>query len=225
MSLADGVNGWLLRHHAQGNTSLVLDIFTLEVGRVAVLAKGGRKNPHIQPFRPLWLSATGKARLPLVRQLEAAGNAVALTGKALWCSYYLNELLLRLLPDSEPAIRIFSAYGETLENLSHSQELQRPLRHFEMLLLAECGYALELHHDCQGQPLTPNAYYQWSEDGLQLAPNGMAGHHLIAFRDGHWNDDIANISRQLLRRALAQQLGPAPLKSRELFRDLSHPEA
>jgi DNA repair protein RecO (recombination protein O) len=220
MTRVEGVHGWLLRHRPQGNTSLVLEAFTLEAGRVDLLAKGGRKNPLLQPFQPLWLNWAGQGSLPLLRQPEAAGAALLLAGMALWCGFYLNELLLRLLPRAEPVPLLFACYGSTLDALHQGEEPQQHLRRFELQLLAECGYALQLERDVQGEPLAEHTCYRLGADGLEASIQGFAGRDLLGFVKGEWNTAIARASRDLLREALARQLGPAPLKSRELMRQM-----
>lgn len=220
MSAAEGVHGWLLMRRPQGNTSLVAELFTLEAGRMDLLARGGRKNPMLQPFRPLWLSWAGRGNLPTLRQVESVGAAMGLAGMSLWCGFYVNELLLRLLPRAEPAPLLFASYGSTLAALHEHDAPQRQLRAFELALLAECGYALELQQDVDGRRLLETACYRLGADGLELSQQGFAGHHLLAFAAGEWNADIARTSRDLLRAALARQLGPAPLKSRELMQSL-----
>lgn len=215
-----GVHGWLLRHRPQGNTSLVVELFTLEAGRIDLLAKGGRKNPLLQPFRPLWLNWAGRGNLPALRQLEAAGSSLSLAGMALWCGFYVNELLLRLLPRAESAPLLFGSYGATLEVLHSGAEPQRQLRQFELQLLAECGYAVSLDEDIQGAPLVADACYRLGSAGLERCQQGWAGNDLLGFAGGEWNAGIARTSRDLLREALARQLGPAPLKSRELLRQM-----
>lgn len=216
----DARHGWLLRSRARGDTSLVLELFTLEDGRTDVLAKGGRKNPLLQPFTPLWLTLAGRGSLPLLGKAEASGRQLSLAGEALWCGFYLNELMLRLLPANEPATLLFSGYGESLQVLSAGSGIPQALRRFELLLLRECGYELVLERDVQGEALDPDACYRLGKEGLEITARGFSGAALAGFAGGDWNDEIARASRDLLREALGRLLGPVPLKSREMLRSL-----
>jgi DNA repair protein RecO (recombination protein O) len=218
-SLTD-THGWILTRRPQGDTSLVLELLTLEAGRFAVLAKAGRKNPLLQSFQPLWLNAGGRGNLPLLRRVEATGPSLSMKGESLWCAFYINELLIRLLPEGEVAAHLFSCYGSTLEVLASGGDVQRALRHFEQQLLIDCGYGLDLSADVQQVSLSAARCYRLTAAGLAVAAQGYPGAHLLAWQAGQWDKDIARTARDLLREALAVHLGPAPLKSRELLRSL-----
>lgn len=211
-------HGWVLERRPQGDTSLVLRLFTLRQGRIDVLAKGGRKKRELQPFQPLWVEVGGRASLPLLKKAEASGRALALSGERLWCAFYINELLLRLLPGSEASVDLFAAYGRLLEEMSVTQELEPLLRRFEWLLLNDSGYAVALSQDMHGRPLQAGCLYRLQPTGLEVTRDGLPGAHLLAWQQGDWDADIALTIKRLLRQLLAGPLGPKPLQSREMFR-------
>ncbi len=217
MATTEEAHGWLLHHRAYGNTSLILELFTLEQGRLDLMAKGGRKNLALQPFSPLWLRYGARGKLPSLYQAEATGQRLNLAGTAFWCGFYLNELVLRLLPKGEPSTALFSRYGQTLDELATGRNIQAELRQFEWQLLADCGYQLLLDTCCNGEPVRPEAYYRFTEDGLVTASKGFAGKDLLGFARGDWSPAIARTSLQLMRQALGHRLGGKPLKSREML--------
>lgn len=217
------VHGWILSKRAFGDTSVILDILTPEQGRLSVLSKGGRKNALLQPFQPLLISFAGRGELPYLRHSEANGRALSLRGDALWCAFYLNELLTRLLfPGVAVSPSLFRQYGNTICTLEETNKLQPPLRQFEWELLQECGYAFDLGADTSGHPLQPEACYQVSQEGLMMAAQGLAGQSILAWQQGQWNADIARTSKLLMRTALLPYIGSRPLKTPQLFRSMKN---
>lgn len=211
---------WLLHRHAFRNTSLVVDLFLPERGRVGAVARGGRKIPALAPFTPLWVSLkAGRGELFSLRQVEPRGSALALQGTALYCGFYLNELLMRLLhrDDAHPAL--WPVYEHSLTALAGETPLDITLRRFERVLLDEIGYGLTLDHDAEGLPLDDRACYQWLPDqGLVRRADGYPGDLLRALAGEQWSDAVRRMAKPLLRTALAPHLGDKPLRSRELFR-------
>lgn len=223
----DGANGlepaWLLHRRPFRNTSLILDLFLPGGGRVGAVARGGRRNPALAPFVPLWVQLQrGSGELHTLRQVEPRAAAVSLTGTALYCGFYLNELLVRLLHRDDPHPDLWPAYEYTLRELKGGTPLDVTLRRFEMVLLEEVGYGLVLEHDGEGQPLSPELRYGWVPDlGLIPNKNGHSGADLQALAEDRWTPAVRRMAKQLLREALAPHLGGRPLRSRELFRGTS----
>lgn len=156
-----GLTAYVLHSYHWSETSLILDLFTREQGRLAVAAKGA-KRPHSQlravllPFQRLHVALgrvpkIGAADVPLgdvqtLRSADWAGGAAMLTGAALFSGFYLNELLMRMMArqDSHPAL--FDAYDQVLPALAASDDgqVQAALRAFEISLLREIGVLPEL---------------------------------------------------------------------------------
>lgn len=211
---------WLLHRHAFRNTSLIVDLFLPERGRTGAVARGGRRTPVLAPFTPLWVDLkAGSGELSTLRQVEPRGPAVPLRGAALYCGFYLNELLVRLLHRDDAHPDLWPAYEASLTALIEDTPLDVTLRRFELVLLEQIGYGLALDQDADGRPLDPHGLYQWLPDqGLSAAPDGYSGELLRALAEDHWSDDVRRIAKPLLRAALAPYLGDKPLRSRELFR-------
>src|SRR5829696_5596903 len=101
------LSAYVLHRYDWSETSLILDLFTREQGRLAVVAKGA-KRPYSQlrsvllPFQRIHV---GLGRVPRadasadepanevqnLRSAEWAGGAAMLTGAALFSGFYLNE--------------------------------------------------------------------------------------------------------------------------------------
>jgi DNA repair protein RecO (recombination protein O) len=118
--------GFVLHAHPYRETSLVLDVFTRDHGRVAMVAKGA-KRPHsalravLQHFHPIALSWTGRGEVKTLTKAEYVGGMLPLAGDALLSGFYLNELLLRFCPREDAHPALFRHYMVTLTRLSHGE--------------------------------------------------------------------------------------------------------
>lgn len=222
---------FILHRRDYGNTSLILDFFCSETGRLPVLAKGAKRGrlptaAILQPFRPLWVSWTGRGEVRTLTSVEPAGRSLELTGQAIYCGFYLNELLTRLLGRGFPHPDLFAFYHAALVALAEGEPLEFSLRQFELRLLGEIGYGPRLDQDEEG-PVAPGERYLFNA-GQPLRRIGeggggaqtISGATLLALAEGNPLDDHEKRreARHFLRSLLAPHLGPKPLKSRELFR-------
>ena len=108
-------------------------------------------------FHPLRLGWSASAELGNLISAEWSGALQPLAGRGLMCGFYLNELLLRLLPRDDPHEALFDVYGEALARpLGRAAHAAPVLRSFEKRLLAELGYAPLLERDAaSGAPIDP----------------------------------------------------------------------
>lgn len=213
-------HGWVLHSRAFRNTSLILELLTEGRGRCGVVARAGKRNPLLQPFRPLALVLGGRGDLLQLRHVEATGAGMALPGRSLYCGLYMNEILMRLLHRDDPHPELMAPYAETLRNLE-SAVLPRDvaLRRFEMALLEALGYGFALDRDDHGRPVEAGACYRLEpERGLVRATRGWSGEALLSLAEGKWSEPARAVARELMREALAPYLGSAELTSRKLFR-------
>ena len=113
---------YLLHYTPWRDTSFIVDLFTLEHGRVGLVARGARSarpatRALYQPFRPLLVSWVGDGDLLTLTGIEESGAPISLEGAALGCGYYLNELVLRLLGKGQPQPALFGHYALALAAL------------------------------------------------------------------------------------------------------------
>ena len=233
--------GSVIHSRPYGDSSALLDVFTAEFGRVGLVAKGARRQTRkgskaglLQPFIPLLLSFSGGNELKTLRSVESAPGRVELAGDRLFSGLYVNELLVRLLHRDDPHPRLFAAYNDTVQQLAHLQMIDVGLRLFEMRLLEELGYRLELTIEgATGLPVRPEAFYHYqpgaglvrrragesSDDlpGADLPGTDLPGTDLLAMARGEIGGRVRQTARTLMREALAAHLGEEPLKSRQLF--------
>lgn len=219
------LHAYFLHTRAYRETSLLLDVFSAEGGRFSGSWRGGRRNKAGVPqlFQPLLLEATGAGELKSVQRVEAAGPALMLSGTSLFSGFYLNELLIRLLPREEPQHGLFVGYAEALGRLGEGGSPEPLLRAFEASLLETLGYGLDYGHDSdRGEDVSPGSHYAFYPDRGFARTTAVVGSYpgavLLALAAGDFADaGAAAAAKRIHRQALARLLGSKPLKSRELF--------
>ena len=155
------LSAYVLHRYDWSETSLILDLFTREQGRLAVAAKGAKRpysqlRPVLLPFQRIHVALgrvpkasdgdTQASEVQNLRSAEWAGGAAMLTGAALFSGFYLNELLMKLLARQDPHPRLFDVYAQTLPLLGGDDDTaqQAALRAFELTLLKEIGLLPDL---------------------------------------------------------------------------------
>ena len=143
------------------------------------------------------------------------------------CGFYLNELMIRLLPRDEPHTELFHFYHETILSLSEGRELTIALRRFELKLLQALGYAVTLDHDEDSNPIIPDKIYRYEAEygacDLTKTDRGIKvlGKTLLDMANDQYLDkETQQQSKQLMRYLLGFYLGDKPLHSKQLFVDL-----
>ncbi len=217
---------YVLHRRPYRDSSLLLECFSRDYGRVGLVARGGRGRLAgvLQPFAPLLLSWTGGGELKTLTQAESDGYADPLQGGALAAAFYLNELLLRACARLDAHPVVFEAYARALAALTGGMADEPALRRFERDLLAQLGYGLQLEHDVDGAAIDPAARYHYqSERGLIRAPDGeLPGAALLALREDALAEPAHLFAcKRLLRAQLAWHFGDKPLKSRQMYRALA----
>lgn len=141
-------SAYLLHATAWKESSLIAQMFTRDYGIVALVAKGAKRpysalKPVLLNFQPLLLSWVGANEVKTLTRAELAGIH-PLSGRALMSAWYMNELIMRLLPREDAHPAVFDQYSLALRALA-SGELSTALllRQFEWLLLQETGYGLD----------------------------------------------------------------------------------
>lgn len=226
---------WLLHHRPWSDSSRILDLLTCGHGRVTVFAHGARrpKSPWravLMPFQPLLVSWT-RGDGGTLTAAENAGTVAAMPPAQLLSAFYLNELLLRLLPKEDRHERLYDAYGEALAGL-RARPGHVALREFERVLLDELGYGVELGRDAgSGDKVEADRYYHFEpgrgvyavrEDGTEGA---LRGHDVIAVARGEFGGaDSETAARRIFGAAIAHCLEGRSLASREVMMALRRQE-
>ena len=224
---------FILHRYPFQNTSLIVDLFTLNFGRQRAIVKGGRASKFksrslLQPFQPVLVSLSGRGELKTLVGIESSAASIDLKGEYLYSGLYVNELLIRLLEGDIEHDLLFRIYQEALLGLQAGGNIEPMLREFELELLSNLGYGINLDNDCStGELIDESEWYEFyaqsgfvidrSSDKLQHA-NIFLGAHLIALRNRQIEElSVLRTAKRVLRLALAEQLGGKPINSRNLF--------
>ena len=228
----DDAPGYVLHSRPWRETSLIVEAFTREHGRVGLVARGVRQARSrfrglLLPFRLLLLSWSGRGELPALTGVDTEGPVRTLVGRALFSGFYLNELLLKLLPRNDAHPELFEDYRRAIDDLGGSAVLDVVLRTFEKGLLDALGYGPTLDRAADtGDPVSPDRRYRYVPERGPVESSRteegpvVSGGTLLALAGGRLDrgdDRERTEARHLMRAILAPHLGPRPLGSRELF--------
>lgn len=224
---------FVLHHYPYRETSQIIEVFTRQHGRVAMVARGARRPKSVLrgvllAFQPLLLSWFGKNELKTLHAAEWQGGVPQLTGLALMCGFYLNELLLHLLPRDDPHDSLFGDYYLAIRGLAAGGDVAPVLRRFELQLLQSLGYGVELIRTADsGEPVEPDRSYRFLlQHGVIAADvvdeTCMRGATLLNMASGVYPDaETLQQSKLLMRQLLGHYLGERQLYTRQLLRDLN----
>lgn len=233
---------YVLHRQSFRNTSLLVDFLSMDHGRLRLVARGARREkyrqrPLLQLFQPLLISFAGRGEVKTLTGLESGVQAIRLRGRQLFSGLYMNELLVRLLLNHDEHRGLYQLYQDTLLALQGGGGIEPALRRFELGLLAELGYGINLGLDCTSRlPIEPAALYRFTPDVGFRRFEGVAepgatqdcfrGEHLLALRElqqgseDDWqncSEVCAHAAKRLLRAAISSHLGRRPLNSRLLY--------
>lgn len=229
----DGAAAYLLHAYPFSESSLVLDVFARQFGRLAVLARGARRPRSamrgvLMTFQPLELGWFGNGDVKTLAKAEWVGGLPLLAGKSLLLGYYLNELLLKLMPREDAHPVLFDAYTAALSALADGATETADLRRFEKTLLRELGYGLSLERDAaSGSSVCADKRYVYQIERGAVEVEGdssdvsFSGKTLLDISADDYSDPrtLAE-SKALMRQLMAHYLGGQPLQSRRIFVEL-----
>lgn len=218
-------SAYVLHHREYRDTSRILDVFSARHGRLTLFARGARGPksrlaPLLMPFRPLFLSWTGRGDAAQLAGAEPDGEALPLGHRHLMSAFYLNELIISLTTRHDPQPQLFDDYARALRRLCVEAQPEPALRVFEKRLLERIGYGLELEVAAEGhyQYGPSQGLYQVRED----APGAYAGRALLALREESLDDArTLEVARRVLRQALDHCLEGRELRTRKVARSMA----
>jgi len=234
-SRVDHQPGVVLHSYPWRETSLIVEVFTRDHGRVALVARGAKRPTSqfrglLAPFFPLALSWSGRNEIKNLVRAEWIGGLAALRGDALLAAFYVNELLVRLLARGDAHELLFARYLAALERLRGEPPYAAALRSFELDLLSEIGYAVTLERCADDEPIDADAHYAIDGHGAvrrlthqqpATARAGFSGRTLIACARRSFDDAVtAAEARTLLRQLIGYHLDGRPLNTRRILQDL-----
>lgn len=227
---------FILHTRPYRNTSLIVDILTRDYGRITAVAKSARgpKSRYrgiLQTFTPLLIDFYGSGELKTLGNVELTGVYYVLKTKRLFCAYYLNEILLRLLAKDDPVPKIFSYYRTALDQLANLLNYESALREFELDMLSALGVLVSFvwEYESQKQIQADNHYQLIVDRGfhqtplpLDLANHIYLGADILSIEKRCWLDlSCLRSAKHILRQLISAHIGPNPIHSRRLIRDIA----
>jgi len=233
MSLRSTVDGHVLHARPYRETSLLLELFTREHGLLGAIARGVRSSrlrrdlpsARLQPFSQSLFVLHGRGDLRTVVRVEPEVNRYDLQGRNLYCGFYLNEIVMRLLVRMDPHPRLYDAYKLCMQALVLADDVQPVLRRFERLLVEAIGYGFSWSQTVpEGSPIRTECDYRFAPDcgfmtkSLSDAGPCFSGARILDIAAGRFeNPETLRVAKRIMRMALNFHLGPRPLQSRQLF--------
>ncbi len=229
--------GFVLHQRPYRDTSLILELFVRDHGRLSAFARGVRgprsRFASLQPFQPLLLSWSGRGESPTLSGAELDGPPPApMPSERILSGFYLNELLLRLTVPHDPQPELYAHYAATLARLRSGEPLEAVLRRFEKRLLDLLGYGNDLSCEAGGRAVEADAHYHfrpgaglWAAAGPD-AEGAVQGRVLLALAADQPPGDTEGQrqARQVLRAALDHCLDGRELRVRTVARAVARME-
>lgn len=218
---------WVLHQRDYRDSSRIVEFFTQQHGRTSAIAKGVKNAKSslrgvLQPFTPLIISWTGKGELKTLVSAETHGTPAGLSGDQLYCGFYLNEVLLRVLAKEDQYPELFDWYSLALGDLAASEPIEIVLRLFEKRLLEALGYGMTWHAEGHNNiPLQPSQQYRYHPQHGVIQHDTHAarvsGAALLALESESLTIAQAKQIGPMMRELMQQHLGHKPLNSRALW--------
>ena len=225
---------YLLHTRNYRESSLILEAFTRNVGRVALVARGARGKRsrwrnQLQPFRPLLLSWTQRGEMGTLTGADQVASPPPLHGESLFCGLYANELMMRFNQRSDPHAGLFEDYRQLLSVLAGSGAPQPALRLFEKQLLESAGFGLQLAHEHGSDtPISPETVYLYIPEKGPVRDTGgsgdrharVSGAALLALQSGNIRPEHLSELKRLMRSLVRHSLGDRDIRAQSLFREV-----
>jgi DNA repair protein RecO (recombination protein O) len=230
----ENVPAYILHSRPFKDSSALLECLTAEHGLVTLIAKGAKRPRSrmqgiLQPFILIHVGWVGKSELKTLTHVETQSMSPTLMGQKILLGLYLNEVLMRLLQHLDPHPQLFDDYDNTLRVIATTQSIiehEFALRQFELKLMAELGYGIDLTRDAKtGETIAPELLYAYDPQvGLiemshvSTVSVVVSGASIIALHQGQCtNEHQLREVKKLMRYILSLHLGNKPIESRKLF--------
>ncbi|MEM7561825.1 MAG: DNA repair protein RecO [Pseudomonadota bacterium] len=218
---------FIMRRREWRNTSLIVDLFTLDYGCVSALAKGARgsaSSSRYQPFTPLQVNWTGQRELKTLTSVESFNLPVS--EKNYLALLYINDLTLGLLPKAEPHLEIFEAYLQLL-HLAAEPLKEENLRRYELELVSQLGYFPDISHEADtGALIEADGCYHFEigkgfVNCSPTSPDAVDGGMIHDWLSGRYErDQVCRLAKSVLRSTIDFNLHGKALKSRDVSREI-----
>lgn len=169
------VEAIVLRHSDWGEADRLLWLFTRELGKVQVVAKGvrkarSRKAGHLEPFTRVELLLAYGRDLPIVTQAEAKDAYLALREDLVRVGYaaYVIELLDRFTYEEGENIGLYRLLNETLSRINRESDTAFAVHYYEVRLLDLVGFRPQLLQcvNCGNEIKAEDQFFSFEKGGV-----------------------------------------------------------
>jgi DNA repair protein RecO (recombination protein O) len=184
------VEAIVLRHADWGEADRLLWLFTRELGKVKVIAKGvrkprSRKAGHLEPFTRTELVLAQGRDFPIVTQAEAIDAYLEIHADLVRVAYalYVIELIDRFTYEEGENFALFRLLSDTLKRINQEAESTFAVRYYEIRLLDLVGFRPQLFQcvNCGSEIQPEDQYFSFEQGGVicpQCAPKVNEAHSI-----------------------------------------------
>ena len=221
---------FLLHQRSYGETSIIAEVFTRNLGKMSIIARGAKKPKskffgYLVPFSRLKITFSGRSELKTLTNIDRdlSLNNTYLSKKS-YSLLYINELMIKLLPKDAEHKPLFDLYSKFIQDSVNEEKMDYLLRNFELDLLEMLGYGINFHADINNEEeikLNKN-YIFVAESGFMASDNAkdFSGEDIIKIRERNFADISTKKLKQLTQATIMFCLEGKDLNSRQIFRRL-----
>ena len=228
MSQGNSDQCFLLHQRSYGETSIIVDVFTKNSGKMSLIAKGAKKPKskffgYLAPFHKLNVTFSGRSELKTLTSIDRnlSDNSFSMT-KISYSLLYINELLIKLLPKDAKHEELFLLYENFLRDVD-TNNLELTLRNFELDLLEMLGYGLDYDVDIDfNEPIDPESGYTFvSERGFRKSKNAdISGKDITNIKNRKLDKVPLKYLKEITTKAISTCLDGKDLSSRKIFKKI-----
>ena len=221
---------FLLHQRSYGETSIIAEVFTRNLGKMSIIARGAKKPKskffgYLVPFSRLKITFSGRSELKTLTNID---RDLSLTNTYLsrksYSLLYINELMIKLLPKDAEHKPLFDLYSKFIQDSVNEEKMDYLLRNFELDLLEMLGYGINFHADINNEEeikLNKN-YIFVAESGFMASDKAkdFSGEDIIKIRERNFADISTKKLKQLTQATIMFCLEGKDLNSRQIFRRL-----
>ena len=228
MSQGNSDQCFLLHQRSYGETSIIVDVFTKNSGKMSLIAKGAKKPKseffgYLTPFHKLNVTFSGRSELKTLTSIDRnlSDNSFSMT-KISYSLLYINELLIKLLPKDAKHEELFLLYENFLRDVD-TNNLELTLRNFELDLLEMLGYGFDYDVDIDfNEPIDPESGYTFvSERGFRKSKNSdISGKDITNIKNRKLDKVPLKYLKEITTKAISTCLDGRDLSSRKIFKKI-----
>jgi len=182
------VEAVIITHRDYGEADRIIKVFTLELGKITILAKGARKSgsrkaPHIEPFTHASLVLAKGQSFWILTQADTRNSFPEISSdlRKTGLAAYILELSDRLTVDEQPDASVFRILVDSLKQINDFEDPFVPACYFEIRILDYTGFRPDLFHcvGCGKKIIQEDQYFSALQGGALCPTCGQLGNNLI----------------------------------------------